>query len=337
MTIPRPRLVQTAQKGNSCFYSALNRIRFHPDKTSSRDSLKQRRKEANYALDYHKKCLDIEEQHLWKCDLAHSATEHFGSITKKVAKKLLRGDYKLLKEADLEQFRVLLEEFTNEPKYADLLTFARSTLWKTQIDHNTEFMKTFKLDPKDNYEKFHRGLLKKSWTRLSLFQKQWSTGCTSNLLLMTLFRCQKSTWHPSYPIKHLIQQIDLHGPHVINGHFGQVHYAEPPFQLSEQIGNRAVFGWHPNAKRIKENVMCHAIVVVGARSDKELVYFTDPLDVSDPEKPEPVYVMSYKRIKESIFDLDSVYKRSDENDCVVDCRDGRNNYASYADQALARL
>jgi hypothetical protein len=111
---------------------------------------------------------------------------------------------------------------------------------------------------------------------------------------------QISSWHPSQPIGHLIAELQKRGPLVVGGCFGALHYAVPARNLGKQIGERAVYGWIKTDPKNKNHVTGHVILLVGAEntSTRELVYYIDPIDESDPSHPEKrrIYCMSYERL-----------------------------------------
>jgi hypothetical protein len=118
------------------------------------------------------------------------------------------------------------------------------------------------------------------------------------------FKLQRSEWHPSHPITSLMEQLRQHGPHVVCGKLGKLYYEADPIRLSGNVAGRPLFGWQPGTG-MKPEGNTHAVVVVGAKSDQELVYFIDPMDGSDPADPQTqkIYVMSYKAFRNRLCDL----------------------------------
>lgn len=102
----------------------------------------------------------------------------------------------------------------------------------------------------------------------------------------------------------LISILDKDGPFSLGGEFGKPHYEGTPLKSQSQEARRDIFFWKPESF-IKSIVTCHTILVIGAKklSGKEYVYYIDSADPSDPENSQPIYMMSYKRMKQSASDL----------------------------------
>ncbi len=149
----------------------------------------------------------------------------------------------------------------------------------------------------------------KGWDGLS----QSAKGCCSDTLVKLvsakMYGLKISSWHPSQPFKSLLEELRTKGPLAVQGAFGSPLYLCPATKLEAKVGGRDIYGWPENSFRNSYNVSWHMILLVGAATMgcKNLVYFIDPLDESDPKHPEKqrVYVMSYKRLTsdDSICDL----------------------------------
>lgn len=115
-----------------------------------------------------------------------------------------------------------------------------------------------------------------------------------------LYHLEISSWHPKESIEHLIAELQKNGPLIVGGCFGALHYSVPPRKLGKQIEGRAVYGWIKTDPKNTNPVTGHSILLVGAEktSTRELVYYIDPEDSSDPSDPEKqrIYCMSYERL-----------------------------------------
>jgi hypothetical protein len=114
----------------------------------------------------------------------------------------------------------------------------------------------------------------------------------------------------------LIRQIKEHGPQIIIGYFGKLNYQQAPlpFTTHEKEINHPIYFWKPKSERDIIIGIFHIVVIVGAGKEtgQDLVYFIDPLDDSDPDQPEkrPLYVISYKRLRTDIANLDNIHYKS---------------------------
>lgn len=112
----------------------------------------------------------------------------------------------------------------------------------------------------------------------------------------------RSTWVPGKGVGGLLETLKEHGPMIVMGNLGASYYKEAPFKLSEKINGYTISGWKPGSTRINPCIS-HAVVLVGAQSNPDRVYFVDPNDSSIPNEPRPIYVNSYKVFNENLLSL----------------------------------
>ena len=169
------------------------------------------------------------------------------------------------------QMALIMKSFYKQNEYDDLLSFATERHLQKREDARAELLVEFHV------------------------RKGVATDQDLMLFIAAQYGLLQSAWHPMHPITSLMEQLNLHGPHVVFGRFGSPFYKDKPIQLSEQLEGRPVFCWPPGAERVV-NLETHAITIVGARSDTGKVYYTDPNDGSDPADiaTQKIYVMSYE-------------------------------------------
>lgn len=112
-----------------------------------------------------------------------------------------------------------------------------------------------------------------------------------------------SSWHPQQPFLDLQQSLERQGPLAVGGCFGRAHYLMEPKMMGRTIADRPIYFWSKSDPRNPGRVTGHMILLVGAErvDSRELVYYLDPMDESDPHHPEKqrIYAMSYERLTAS--------------------------------------
>lgn len=332
---PRGRVIQKPQKGNTCLYYALQILLNEKKigKNPSSSQLETREQEKKFSM-HRKELTRVENNLKFRFDFAEQFV--FG-----VYKSRSKADVQIfleflntypntILEGQRERCKNALEEFCNQKEYDDFILFAKDTYYKAIMDvHQIILGKT--LQPfMDQYKKrFNRDWKDATERQQDLFLKN-----TIFALNYQLYGAKKSSWHPSQPFEKFVAELKQHGCHFVVGRYGHSYYKKEPFKWGELEG-RSVFGWKPDAERKDDNSgISHTIVIVGATyiNGKELIFFVDPKDGSDPKdiKTQKIYVMSYNRLKETIADLFCLeYK--DENDKVTfkEPSEGENNYALH--------
>ncbi|MEI6243014.1 MAG: hypothetical protein WCP39_06390 [Chlamydiota bacterium] len=256
-----------------------------------------------------------------------------GCCTKKKAKAILNNPIQITPELR-EKCCAALQSFCEQTVYDDFIVYANNNYCEVLMPVHEQFFKEIQM-PNSFVQLSIPKRIGKIWGEMSLFEKQWHE---SNLVFTasyTAYGCKLSPWHPEKPIDVLIEQLQLHGPHFVEGRLGSSFYEENPFQLSQKIEGRPVFGWKPNAKRINEDSLeFHVVVIVGAKVDneKKFVYFIDPQDGSDPSNitTQKIYIISYERFRSSICNLFGMQlKTLDGKIAFEDVGKETNNYALY--------
>lgn len=108
-----------------------------------------------------------------------------------------------------------------------------------------------------------------------------------------------SAWQPMYGFDALRVELKNHGALNVGGSFGSSHYKSQPIKSEEKIGNREVYFWKQGER--EKQASAHAIVVMGAdiietkeSKKQEVIYYIDP------NFPNNVFKMSYTRFCEAI-------------------------------------
>lgn len=335
----RSRVRQNEQKGANCTFYALQilrnekRIGKHP----THFQLKDRQYEKLFS-EHRKQLTQIKITLQPWVDFSQELTTKLErSCTKEDAKGFLSYTINQMKPEYQEVARASLQAFCNQEIHSEFSIFAQAefnqALFKANDQLNEQLSESMQtsnlLKYKESYEKKYQ----KSWETSTLFEKVLYQDSLIFIVQRYFYRIQISPWHPEQPIECLIQEMQLHGPHLVRGHIGQLYYEEPPFQLNNCIEERPIFGWKSNAKR-KEMLSYHVVVLVGAKvtdDTKGYVYFIDPLDGSDPDpKTQKVYMISYERLKSIIAPLDGFRMQTKEGaPTFLQQQEGGNNYAGY--------
>lgn len=323
----RERIAQSAQKGYTCVYYALNMIRRRIGKFPC-ESQKQPRQLEILISERRKSETASSEKHQWKVDFAKQLAETIpsGIYNKNQAEQLIKNPGKiplLLQEKCCE----VLQSFCKQGSTDNFLTFVQDKESQDYIRTNELFFKKINVNPEEMYNKRYKGMLNKSYENLTLTDKNWALNAIAHKICYVLYGLKISPWNPDQPIERLIEQLTLYGPHVVLGYIGQEYYQEKPFELAEKVAGKAIYGWKPNTPR-EGSSLYHAVLLVGARSDKKVIYFIDPLDGSDPKNLESqrIYVMSYEKLKSYIANLDNSQYRDKNNNIKIT---EEHNYALY--------
>ena len=95
-------------------------------------------------------------------------------------------------------------------------------------------------------------------------------------------------------------------PHIFTGYLGRLYY-QTEAGVVGKIGRRQIYGWKPTAEKREFDSTRHCVIVVGARKGekKNLVFYIDPMDGSDPndEEKQRIYVISYDNFVKRIFPM----------------------------------
>jgi hypothetical protein len=328
---PRPRTFQPPQKGDTCLYYAMLRIRMRVGKKPTEQFAVLREAEKS-ASAWRKGKSRIDENFKWKLSFAQQEAPVYGLVTKKNIAAVLKEADDLLLPGNKEKVCALYEEFSKST-FDDLLDFVKAHYYTELCMHDQAYLSEHRIPLEYLYNSEIESALSCKWEDLDALTK---THMIANCVFRVTYEkygLRKSSWHPSHPIHELGNQIEAHGPHMILGQFGEEFYEQGPF-LARKIQERGIYGWRPHAKRIDKGRDLHGIVLVGVDCDKEHVFFIDPINSSDPKHPmkEKIYVISYGNLRSNIF---SIY-------CIQDMTRGKpaffeSPYAIYGNPRLAQL
>jgi hypothetical protein len=331
--MPRRRVVDHGQKASTCSYYAMQllrnnrRIGKHPP-----EHLNEQRKMEEALSQNRKQMTKTDHDLLWRISFACQLTRSLSnSCTREKAQAILKDPSSIGKEHQAKCCAAL-KEFCEQDKYDEFVVFAKETYFRALMEVEGKLLRgTFKLT-RDDIANSVPEKVGKVWAKMTTEEKH---GHVRDLVFHHSYRaygCKESPWHPELPLEMLIKEIELFGPHLIQGYFGQCYYQDDPKPLKDKIEGRTVFAWKPDSKR-KDVIETHCILVVGADAEKKLVYYIDPHDGSKPGDvtTQKVYAMSDKRLRSSITSLSGLsWKIQDTLEPIFEPRQiGRNNYALY--------
>lgn len=341
---------QLSQKdGSNCLYYALNTIRPRIGKNPPKNL--EREREIEVIISQRRK---LRSKHLPDVthmrDFAYQAFSA-GCSTRIEAQNLLTNiDTMLASDIPPRQRETAIEaltDFVKQKEYDNFIDYTKSLILKKEIAINKWFLKQFKIDSDKilaTVKADGKGKTGKSQTSLSTLMDQ--DRVLERFAVNTQFeqyKLKKSSWHPSLPISSLMQQLREKGPHVVSGLIGQPYYIDKPHKV-EEIQGKPIFGWKPGSKT-QSCSETHCVTIIGARKkgNNERVYFIDPWDGSNPQKPEQqkIYTMSYKNFVGKTVTWDSRQYREQiggEQTGEIGTDDfnasGENNYGVHAGRAL---
>jgi hypothetical protein len=331
---------QSSQKeGSSCLYYALNTIRQRVGKNPPKSLKKQR--EVEHIISQQRK---LRSKHFPEISHMHDFAQQVGGAgysTRREAEVLLKNIDQILSSGISPQQRAIpikaLTGFIKQKEYDNFVEYTQSIKLKKQIAINKWFLKQFKIDPDEFLQDVKSS--GKHKTPLSTLEQQ--SLILERLAVETQFAqyaLTKSPWHPSLPVESLIQHLRAKGPHVVSGTIGQPYYKDVPHKV-EEIQGKSIYGWKPGAET-QSLSETHCVTIIGARKKgkDERVYFIDPLDGSDPEKPgqQKIYTISYKNFVKKVANWGGMQFRTSEGEIGREDLNpsGENNYGVYAGYAL---
>ncbi len=332
----RPRVVQPAQKGSSCQFYAMNRLRKRIGPLHGEDHENARRVERLISHFFKKKS----EMKVAICSalpmLWNQLAEDCPFPSKEEVSKLFTVWKPVLMENKLMATVVpYLEEFCKSKKIHDLGEYIRIK-WKSYEqalssllcrDLGTSFealyMEAQDLDidilinQQGEMSSEQKNLFKElarlkfpTWQQIA--KTSLGTQLISRLVYVAAFRAfqfQISSWTPHQSIEKLRESLESEGALIVGGHFGKELYANPPTSSCE-IEGHPIYSWKPAdrlPKTVIESIERHAIVIIGAEQSGlkgGLVYFIDPHDPSDPLDPlqQKIYKISYENLRNNLVD-----------------------------------
>lgn len=339
-TASRSRVIQPAQKGSTCGYYALQILRNEQRIGKCPPESQQIKRKVEVMVSQHRKALtEIDKELAFRIDFAEDLTEAFeGSCTKENAQQFLAHQTDQLALEPKKKCIAALQDFLKQDLYHDFYTYANESYLQAQMAAHEQLLKKFGLSIEAiRYIPMH---FKQTWETMTSREKEKHERNLTFTYSASAYGCRHSPWHPDQPIASLIEQLKQLGPQLINGQIGRQFYEDPPFQLNQTIEGRSIFGWKPNSKR-KEIKFFHAVVIIGAqiKDRKNLVYFIDPVDGSDPNdiSTQKIYAISYDRLRSIITDMDgNRWKNENGEEVFASQKKYANQYALYMEAATEK-
>jgi hypothetical protein len=158
--------------------------------------------------------------------------------------------------------------------------------------------------------------------------------------LMPYMNIRNSNWNPSREnaFEELAEALKIDGPHLFIGKFGRPFYPQGSQEQYKELSTamRHIFIFDRN-KYAASDLAPHWIMIdqVSIIKNRQMVYYRDPTDMSDPSYPERVYIMSYQAFANRLTDrLGNPYSTllHDKDDAFgLACEDFRKHYLQHGD------
>lgn len=316
----RDRVVLSAQKGHTCFYYAMSRIRYRIGKNPSQDLAGQREKEracSEWRKKIAKLLADLPETITMSSVEDPMFKESYRRITHRDKFSFISRKESIKKETP--QMASFLEGFFNDGRFANAYQYAMFKYFGGLDEINTTLHKQLNIEPRQ-----FEIPVKFSFERTQTLQ------LISQLAIADAYGLQLSSWCPNLGIDHLIKELKEKGPLFLGGKFGDGYYLNKSKEY-EKVGQRDIFAWPKGAKRTTVQ-MTHGIVIIGAKkvNGKELAYFIDPMDSSDPNdhSKQKIYMISFQNLISNIDNLADESKEERTHDFFA--------YAYYGNFELDR-
>ncbi len=155
-------------------------------------------------------------------------------------------------------------------------------------------------------QNYNNKFTSRSWNQLTLDEHYLLTDRYVTYAIAKLYELKIASWTPFQPIEALIKDLKEKGPLVVSGTFHPAVYTMPYYPYGK-VNGHDILAWPENTKD-KNSSVHHGVTIIGAEKTKELVYYVDPNDPSDPAAPEkkPIYAIPYKELKEGIIGLTNI-------------------------------
>lgn len=328
----RPRVFQSAQKGPTCWYYALNMIRDRIGKNHSEELSRDR--EIECILSKRRKIITAvrERQHfdqsIVKQLMNDPDYQHLKLWTKDGALKWLPcfEELSTTNEHDVKKEVIslvrVLKAFSNQNSIPNLEDYIQYSHCNELNKINQISLTILGKNPEDYFivdqctDSKMGETDKQKWHDLSAFEKRALLENYCFRVSYELYKLKVSSWHPEQGPEELANVLRKNGPMYTKGQVGRRYYAEQP-QVINKIAKTIILGWEKGAKRIELQIL-HSVVIVGASTELNgFVYYVDPLDESDPENERPVYVSSYNNFINRLGDLRNRYVFDLHNDSAI--------------------
>lgn len=302
----RPRVRQSVQKGDSCAYYTINRIRQRIGASPTTEALKKARQLEQICSLWRKKITRLYLEFPYSDEYLFSARAETELATNhaKIFYHLISGgadrDAQSVPESKGRTMKALLQAFLQQDQYKLFYQFLREEYASQSMAINRWFLS--QLSPPS----------------LQFIENRCKEGNVSTqtqiiALLNVAMACMvksyglaHSNWKPEAGIKDLVYQLQAQGPIAVFGHLGAAQYIDPPQRLSIQFADRAVFGWKKDSKK-QNHLSGHAVVIVGAKYEGsiEQIYYIDCHDPSDPANPalQRIYAISYRTLVAGLYNV----------------------------------
>lgn len=310
----RDRVIQSAVKGNACWYYTLNFLRHRIGKNPCEQLVRNREIEIicssrNKAQIKHYESLPFLATTL---DTDENKKELQG-INKPIAQTLLP------KKAGFETPESLngrpslypyIVAFVNQNKHENLHAFLLHTAFEKRNEINENFLLQLGVNTEYLYEtqmQIEPELRDITWEKLNIVVRSSLLNVFVRNGSAEAYGLKRSTWKPNKGVECLINELNINGPLFVIGHIGKAFYKEAPFVMKQTFSGRKIYAWKPGAERISETYLAHSVLLVGAKkvNDNGYVFFIDSLDPSDPNDRslQKIYLISFTNLTQNIRDL----------------------------------
>lgn len=302
----RTRVLQAGEKGDTSSYYGLNALRPRFRQVGS-DSLFPKKRQFELICSRRRKLktwFDAERL------LALSVIADYGPSPGD-AKRWMKSKITSLNSSqspmqeEIRRFFSSLTHFCAQEKYPNLFQFIEMHQTREMLEIDLQLLKDHQIEPEHEHQKLS-SYYPKPWAKFSEMEKMLFCYKLVFRVSCEVFGLKNSPWHPTQPISQLIEAIRKYGPHLVQGFFGRICYRNPP-DYSGVIDGQEFRGWMTENNGQNHDPLLHSIILVGASEDSGgVVFFNDPADESPPDKPRPLYALSYEKIYKEIADVMSL-------------------------------
>lgn len=333
----RSRVAQKPNKGDTCLYYAFNMIRhrigkfYEPQFKGDRDIEHEISSWRKNITHLESKRLDDTSRHFLS-----SLIDYFdkypplASLRKGVTFVFdTTSPFNEAEEAEINAYIAEFQSSTDFPTFLDFLKWRRDQIYRAGIEIDNELLAKlrfhigFRGTPPDHEECLYK--LSPAISMPPQFMSDHKSYTDSNVLknadififtclahaIIQSYKLTRSKWTPECPFDILLQELTAKKHMVVSGKIGQRFYTEGPRLMEDdkdllpcKIHNLSVLYFSKASRHPRPSDYHHSVVIVGAErlsSGREFVYFVDPMDPSDTNRP--LYIMSYQSLQQHITPL----------------------------------
>lgn len=331
----RKLVTQSALKGASCWYYLFNLMRIRIGKNLGKDPSEEllNAREIERVCSWRRKEITKYEDtapipiEVLYGDSNSQEVKYLQSIKLKEEKmseeecknfqeecKNFQDDFRQFEKKDrLSLYSIFQEKFMKQKKCQNLHDFLINERYSKVIEVSEKFLNTLNVD-------LEKSIPPKQKSKLNNEQHAMILDSYVRDYSAIYYGLGKSSWKPKTgtpqeAANRLLIELKTNGPLMVLGNVGVPSYVNKPQKLNSQLKGKDIcgkdifeniYGWEQGAKLSSASGAGHTVLIIGAEvitSEKQYVYFIDPVDSSDNRK---IYKASFENFRKKLGTSDGL-------------------------------